>query len=124
MTSKPISMPHAYELADMYLRRQDMYAHAKYEILLGWLAGFEDSVPSILNVGCGSGELCMLLAGGDVVTGRDNSFARQKELVQSALRSARFNLIRCDCSTRPCWRLRWADQIPSFSLSPWMASPI
>jgi SAM-dependent methyltransferase len=61
-----------YEKEDMYERRYDAYAHAKYEILLNWLKESSDIPQKILNVGCGSGELCILLAQlGHIVTGID-----------------------------------------------------
>jgi SAM-dependent methyltransferase len=46
----------------MYVRRHDAYAHAKYEVLLRWLHDLSSSPLRVLNVGCGSGELCLLLA--------------------------------------------------------------
>jgi SAM-dependent methyltransferase len=46
----------------MLLRQQDIYARAKYEILLDWLDGTQSAPLEILNVGSGSGEMCFLLA--------------------------------------------------------------
>ena len=61
-----------YEKEDMYERQHDAYAHAKYEILLSWLADTVHTSQRILNVGCGSGELCFLLAQqGHLVVGID-----------------------------------------------------
>jgi len=58
--SKPTRQP--YEIEDMRARQHDAYAHAKYELLLSWLGAAADTPRNILNVGCGSGELCILLA--------------------------------------------------------------
>ena len=49
-----------YQYEDMVVRRDDPYANAKYQIILGYLK-HEKSL-KILNAGCGSGELSFLLA--------------------------------------------------------------
>ncbi len=56
-----------YQFDDLLTRSQDQYANAKYRIIAGYLHG---SGPlRILNAGCGSGELSLILsaAGHDVV---------------------------------------------------------
>jgi 2-polyprenyl-3-methyl-5-hydroxy-6-metoxy-1,4-benzoquinol methylase len=50
--------PAQYE--DFLVKSEDVYARTKYEIILGWLRGRGKS--RILNAGCGSGELSMLMA--------------------------------------------------------------
>lgn len=52
----------AYAVEDMQVRQHDAYAHAKYQILLHWLGQSATTSQRILNVGCGSGELSILLA--------------------------------------------------------------
>ncbi|NJR12730.1 class I SAM-dependent methyltransferase [bacterium] len=49
-----------YKHDDYSIRSQDSYAHAKYEIVLKWLP----QTPNlrVLNAGCGSGEMNILLA--------------------------------------------------------------
>ena len=49
-----------YQYQDLLLRPHDPYAAAKYQILLRHVVG--ESCLSILNAGCGSGELSLLLA--------------------------------------------------------------
>jgi SAM-dependent methyltransferase len=49
-----------YQYDDLLVRSEDVYANTKYEIILQYLAGFQKL--SILNAGCGSGELCVRLA--------------------------------------------------------------
>jgi SAM-dependent methyltransferase len=50
----------AAQYDDFLVKSEDVYANTKYEILLGWLRG---SGPlKVLNAGCGSGELSLLLA--------------------------------------------------------------
>jgi SAM-dependent methyltransferase len=56
-----------YQFEDLLTRSQDQYANAKYRIIAGYLHGCERL--RILNAGCGSGELSLVLsaAGHDVV---------------------------------------------------------
>ena len=56
-----------YQFEDLLTRSQDQYANAKYRIIAGYLQGSERL--RILNAGCGSGELSLILsaAGHDVV---------------------------------------------------------
>jgi predicted dehydrogenase/2-polyprenyl-3-methyl-5-hydroxy-6-metoxy-1,4-benzoquinol methylase len=55
---------------DLRVKSQDLYALTMHEILLAHLRGREGL--RILNAGCGSGELCLLLAGrGHTVVGID-----------------------------------------------------
>jgi SAM-dependent methyltransferase len=50
----------AYQFEDLLTRSQDQYANAKYRIIAGYLYG---SGPlRVLNAGCGSGELSLMLA--------------------------------------------------------------
>jgi 2-polyprenyl-3-methyl-5-hydroxy-6-metoxy-1,4-benzoquinol methylase len=49
-----------YQYDDLLARSHDLYAQTKYQILLGHLRG--EPPLSILNAGCGSGELSFLLA--------------------------------------------------------------
>lgn len=49
-----------YKHSDYEFRKTDVYANAKYEVILSWLAQ-KDNL-TILNAGCGSGEMCVLLA--------------------------------------------------------------
>ncbi|HTU17579.1 MAG TPA: class I SAM-dependent methyltransferase [Gemmataceae bacterium] len=49
-----------YQYQDLLVRSHDLYAAAKYQILLRHLEGEREL--SILNAGCGSGELSLLLA--------------------------------------------------------------
>lgn len=59
-----------YQYDDFKNREADVYATAKYKIILGYLAGKQKL--SILNAGCGSGELSFLLAAaGHTVVGID-----------------------------------------------------
>jgi 2-polyprenyl-3-methyl-5-hydroxy-6-metoxy-1,4-benzoquinol methylase len=59
-----------YQYDDLLIRSQDPYANAKYEIILKWLKS--SNVKTILNAGCGSGELSLILAQkGYAVTGFD-----------------------------------------------------
>jgi SAM-dependent methyltransferase len=61
-----------YQYDDLQVRAQDLYANTKYKILLRHLAGERDL--SILNAGCGSGELSLqLAAAGHRVLGIDPS---------------------------------------------------
>jgi 2-polyprenyl-3-methyl-5-hydroxy-6-metoxy-1,4-benzoquinol methylase len=65
-----MQQPNAYQYNDLRERQADRYAATKYRILLSWLAGRERL--SILNAGCGSGELSLLLASvGHSVVGID-----------------------------------------------------
>ncbi|HEV3383498.1 MAG TPA: class I SAM-dependent methyltransferase [Gemmata sp.] len=50
--------PAQYE--DFLAKSEDVYARTKYEIILGWLRG--RGPLRILNAGCGSGELSLLMA--------------------------------------------------------------
>jgi 2-polyprenyl-3-methyl-5-hydroxy-6-metoxy-1,4-benzoquinol methylase len=49
-----------YQYDDLLIRSKDLYANTKYEIILHYLAGRANL--TILNAGCGSGELSFLLA--------------------------------------------------------------
>jgi 2-polyprenyl-3-methyl-5-hydroxy-6-metoxy-1,4-benzoquinol methylase len=49
-----------YQYDDLLARTHDLYAHTKYQILLAYLQG--ERALSILNAGCGSGELSFQLA--------------------------------------------------------------
>lgn len=51
-----------YEAEDMFVRQHDVYAHTKYEILMGWLKTITPTPTHILNAGCGSGEFTLILA--------------------------------------------------------------
>ncbi|HLL88738.1 MAG TPA: methyltransferase domain-containing protein [Tepidisphaeraceae bacterium] len=63
----------AYQYADFQAKTQDPYANAKYAILAGWMRKAGGGRPlSVLNAGCGSGELSFLLAShGHQVVGFD-----------------------------------------------------
>jgi ubiquinone/menaquinone biosynthesis C-methylase UbiE len=54
MTANP------YQYEDLLVRSRDLYANTKYQILLDHLRGFHDL--SILNAGCGAGDLSLDLA--------------------------------------------------------------
>ncbi len=55
---------------DFLVKSEDVYAHTKYQILLEWLRG--RGRLKVLNAGCGSGELSLLLAAeGHTVVGID-----------------------------------------------------
>lgn len=59
-----------YQYKDMTVRQADPYANAKYRIILEYLGGKKPL--KILNAGCGSGELSVLLAeSGHTVVGID-----------------------------------------------------
>lgn len=59
-----------YQYNDLLNREVDLYAAAKYQIILGYLAGRRQL--RVLNAGCGSGELSFLLAAaGHTVVGID-----------------------------------------------------
>ncbi len=61
-----------YQYDDLVARTEDPYAQAKYRIILDFLKGKENL--HILNAGCGSGELSVLLAeAGHIVHGIDPS---------------------------------------------------
>ena len=49
-----------HQYADLLERSADLYAETKYKMILAYLRGH--SKLDILNAGCGSGELCLLLA--------------------------------------------------------------
>jgi len=72
-----------YQVADMQARTDDLYARAKYEVILAYLS---TSPPlRILNAGCGSGELSFLLAErGNIVVGIDPA----KDYIELARRQA------------------------------------
>jgi 2-polyprenyl-3-methyl-5-hydroxy-6-metoxy-1,4-benzoquinol methylase len=55
-----VSTFNEYQYADLVDRSKDPYAAAKYDIIARHLAGYRNL--SILNAGCGSGELSFLLA--------------------------------------------------------------
>ncbi len=70
MSYSAIINPYQYD--DLLVRKLDLYADAKYRILLGHLQGERNL--SILNAGCGSGELSLqLAAAGHQVLGIDPS---------------------------------------------------
>jgi len=50
----------SYQYSDLEIRKVDLYANTKYQIILDYLKNQPPS--NILNVGCGSGELSFLLA--------------------------------------------------------------
>jgi SAM-dependent methyltransferase len=83
-------------LQDLRERSADQYASTKYDILMSWLAGRERL--SILNGGCGSGELSLrLAAAGHRVIGIDPG--------ADYIDLARSNLSACpaaDCSFEVC----------------------
>jgi SAM-dependent methyltransferase len=54
------SLANKYQYDDLLIRSQDPYANAKYEIILKWLK--DRNISTILNAGCGSGELSFILA--------------------------------------------------------------
>lgn len=82
-----------YEKGDMNERQYDAYAHAKYEILLSWLKTSVNLPLKILNVGCGSGELCILLAQlGHSVTGIDPA---EEYIAIARTKTAENNLTNC-----------------------------
>ncbi len=59
-----------YQYKDLLIRSRDPYANAKYEVILSWLK--RNKIKTILNAGCGSGELSFILASkGYAVTGFD-----------------------------------------------------
>ncbi len=59
-----------YQYKDLLIRSRDPYANAKYEVILGWLK--KQKINTVLNAGCGSGELSFILASnGYTVTGFD-----------------------------------------------------
>jgi 2-polyprenyl-3-methyl-5-hydroxy-6-metoxy-1,4-benzoquinol methylase len=65
-----VSTFNPYQFEDLLTRSQDQYANAKYRIIAGYLRG---SGPlRVLNAGCGSGELSLILAAlGHTVVGID-----------------------------------------------------
>lgn len=82
-----------YEREDMYERQHDVYAHTKYEILLSWLDSSGNTPVHILNVGCGSGELCILLAQrGHMVTGIDPA---EEYISIASIQAKQANLVNC-----------------------------
>jgi SAM-dependent methyltransferase len=96
MESTTDSTFNAYQYEDLLARSQDLYANTKYEIILKYLSGHQGL--SILNAGCGSGELCLLLArAGHRVVGIDPA----PEYIQLA----RVNARRCgadNCTFQVC----------------------
>lgn len=59
-----------YQYDDLLIRSQDPYANAKYDVILSWLK--KERIITVLNAGCGSGELSFILASnGYEVTGFD-----------------------------------------------------
>jgi 2-polyprenyl-3-methyl-5-hydroxy-6-metoxy-1,4-benzoquinol methylase len=73
-----------YQYDDLLHRSEDLYANTKYEIIRKFLAGLEGL--TILNAGCGSGELCLQLAqAGHRVLGIDPA----AEYIELARRNAR-----------------------------------
>lgn len=66
----PKSSANISQYQDLLIRPDDPYANAKYEIILDYLK--KKSVKTVLNAGCGSGELSLILAqSGYDVTGID-----------------------------------------------------
>ncbi|OGH64465.1 MAG: hypothetical protein A2821_03010 [Candidatus Magasanikbacteria bacterium RIFCSPHIGHO2_01_FULL_41_23] len=62
-----------YQFDDLLVRDEDVYAQTKYEMILAVLK--DSGILTILNAGCGSGELSFLLAAaGHKVVGIDPSF--------------------------------------------------
>ena len=49
-----------YQYDDLLIRSRDPYANAKYGIILRWLKN--ENIKTVLNAGCGSGELSFILA--------------------------------------------------------------
>jgi SAM-dependent methyltransferase len=49
-----------YQYDDLLIKSKDPYANAKYDIIVYWLKN--EKVKTILNAGCGSGELSLILA--------------------------------------------------------------
>ncbi len=84
MESTSESTFNPYQYNDLLNRSQDLYAQTKYEIILNYLAPHQGL--SILNAGCGSGELCLQLArAGHRVLGIDPA----PEYIQLARTNAR-----------------------------------
>lgn len=54
------NLSNKYQYDDLLIRSKDPYANAKYEIVLEWLKS--ENVKTVLNAGCGSGELSFILA--------------------------------------------------------------
>jgi len=64
------NLSNKYQYDDLLKRSQDPYANVKYGIVLDWLK--KENIRTVLNGGCGSGELSILLAQrGYNVTGFD-----------------------------------------------------
>jgi SAM-dependent methyltransferase len=92
-----------YQYEDLLNRSQDLYANTKYEIIMTYLAGHKEL--SILNVGCGSGELCFLLAkAGHRVLGIDPG----PEYIELARANAR------RCGDKNCeFRVSFIEDMPA-----------
>jgi len=80
-----------YQFDDLLARSQDVYASAKYEVILQFLRPYQGL--RILNAGCGSGELSFALAAaGHHVVGIDPT----PEYIALAQQHA-CSLVNCDC---------------------------
>lgn len=70
MRTSPAAPLNPYQYEDLLVRARDPYAHAKYQVILGYLG--QAPPLRILNAGCGSGDLSFLLAAlGHSVVGID-----------------------------------------------------
>lgn len=54
------NLSNKYQYDDLLIRSKDPYANAKYGIILKWLKS--ENIKTVLNAGCGSGELSFILA--------------------------------------------------------------
>jgi 2-polyprenyl-3-methyl-5-hydroxy-6-metoxy-1,4-benzoquinol methylase len=69
-SARSVTTFNPYQFEDLLTRSRDQYANAKYRIIAGYLEGSEPL--RILNAGCGSGELSLILAAaGHTVVGID-----------------------------------------------------
>lgn len=72
-----------YQYDDLLIRSRDPYANAKYEVIFDWLK--KQEITTVLNAGCGSGELSFILASnGYTVTG----FDLDKDYIDLAMKNA------------------------------------
>ncbi len=75
----------SYQYKDFLNKENDPYAKAKYKLLLGYIKKMEKNSLHILNAGCGSGDLAILLSrAGHKVVGIDPS----EEYIQLARKRA------------------------------------
>jgi 2-polyprenyl-3-methyl-5-hydroxy-6-metoxy-1,4-benzoquinol methylase len=89
---------------DFLVKSEDVYAKTKYEILLEWLSG--RGRLKILNAGCGSGELSLLLASrGHEVVGIDPG----EEYIQLARERAGDRVPNCKFVVSSIEDYRWAS---------------